>query len=98
MDPERIASVEDDLQSKCRWVHDLRNTMNVLGTSVTLAHRLLEKGRPEEAMAVLKGGMNALERSEALLHGAGSIVGLGDGNGSGGLAAGERGRDSHMRF
>ena len=78
MDHDVPDSMRDDADARGRWLHDLRNAVNVLGTTVSLSHRLLEKQRQDEAMAVLRNGMQALQQSEALLRDAGPVIGLYD--------------------
>ena len=51
-----------------RWMHDLRNVVNVMGSSVTLSRRLIEKGRPEEACVVLQESEKALAKCFELLN------------------------------
>lgn len=66
--------------ARAHWVHDLRNAVNVLGTGLALSHRLLEKGRPEDAKATLVDAMRGIQRAQALLARAETATRLGDGS------------------
>lgn len=67
MDESTLGMLSSCPDARSRWVHDLRNAVNAMGTGVALSQRLIEKGRAEEALAILRDGAKAMERCQALL-------------------------------
>lgn len=67
MDEATISALAFDPAARARWVHDLRNAVNLLGIGNKLAQRLLEKERPDDARAALDEGLHAWERCRELL-------------------------------
>lgn len=55
------------MDADSQWLHDLRNAMNALGSGVALSRRLLEKGRPDDALSVLAQTEASLKECFALL-------------------------------
>lgn len=86
MDESMIEALATCPEARSHWVHDLRNAVNVLGTGLALSHRLLEKGRPDDAKATLADAMRGIQRAQALLGHAEAATRLGDGSIAGPLA------------
>ena len=62
-----LDTLASDPDARAKWVHDLRNAVNVLATGSSLALRLLQKDRAQEAMGVLRDAEQALRRCQGLL-------------------------------
>lgn len=76
MDEARIEALSHDPAARARWVHDLRNALNVLGVGTRLAQRMIEKGEVDDAVTVLADSMRAWTQCNALLDHAGEATSL----------------------
>lgn len=65
-----------DSEARAKWVHDLRNALNVLGVGTRLAQRMIEKGQTDDAVIVLADSMRAWTQCNALLDHAGEATSL----------------------
>jgi hypothetical protein len=76
MDDALIEALAHDPDARARWVHDLRNALNVLGVGTRLAQRMIEKGQTDDAKIVLADSMRAWSQCNALLDHAGEATSL----------------------
>lgn len=76
MDDAVIDALAHDPDARARWVHDLRNALNVLGVGTRLAQRMVEKGQTDDAVIVLADSMRAWTQCNALLEHAGDATAL----------------------
>ncbi|GHA80487.1 hypothetical protein [Cognatilysobacter bugurensis] len=67
IDDDMLGALAHDPDARAKWVHDLRNALNVMGVGARLAQRMIEKGQPDDAAAVLADSMRAWTQCNALL-------------------------------
>lgn len=76
IDDARIDALAYDPAARARWVHELRNALNVAGVGTRLAQRMLEMGQTEDAAVVLADSLRAWTQCNALLDQAADATSL----------------------